>query len=497
MADCSHPYSASELIVIARSNAVLRSAGSSARSVAGVNVSSLDTLLKGSKVSLKPLFDRTEDRSQSTMGATLQRSIGADALPDVSTFYIVEGVPENPRRLIDDLLNEAAIEAAYLKPASEPPQWRDTVPGAPVEAPSNLALASTPDFSRRQGYLDRSPTGVDARFAWTKPGGLGDGIRVIDLEWGWNFSHEDLARNQGGIVGGTASSDTDHGTCVIGAISGHHNGFGVMGIAPNATIEAIALSMGSATAIWMAADRLNRGDVILLEIHRPGPRFAFQSRSDQQGYIGIEWWPDDFAAILYATARGVIVVEAAGNGAENLDDPIYSTRPNGFPQSWRNAFNRGNPQCGAIICGAGAPPPGTHGRDHGNDRSRLKFSNFGDCIDVQGWGKEVTTCGRNRGVADLYDGGQNAWYTDQFSGTSSASAIIAGAAAAVQGMLKAAGRSLLTSVGLRELLRTTGSVQQNESGRPVSERIGNLPNLEAIHGQVIGNTLPAPTLYVR
>jgi hypothetical protein len=81
---------------------------------------------------------------------------------------------------------------------------------------------------------------------------------------------------------------------------------------------------------------------MLLEIHRAGPRFNFTPRADQRGYIGIEWWPDDFAAIRYAASRGVLVVEAAGNGAENLDDAIYGVRPNGFPATWLNPFNRAN-----------------------------------------------------------------------------------------------------------------------------------------------------------
>src|SRR3546814_10256333 len=91
--------------------------------------------------------------------------------------------------------------------------------------------------------------------------------------------------------------------------------------------------------------------------------------------------------------RGVIVMSAAGNGAENLDDPLYNTRPAGFPATWRNPFNRNLADSGSILIGAGAPPPGTHGRNHGPDRSRLDFSNFGSSIDAQGWGREVTTCG--------------------------------------------------------------------------------------------------------
>src|SRR5207253_1895259 len=127
------------------------------------------------------------------------------------------------------------------------------------------------------------------------------------------------------------------------------------------------------------------GDILLLEIHRAGPG---ASGSGQDGYIAVEWWPDDLAAIRYAVARGILVVEAAGNGARDLDASIYNTPAAGFPSSWRNPFNPANPSSGAILVGAGAPPPGTHGHNHGPDRSRLDFSNYGRRLDTQGWGRE-------------------------------------------------------------------------------------------------------------
>ena len=96
------------------------------------------------------------------------------------------------------------------------------------------------------------------------------------------------------------------------------------------------------------------------------------------------------------------------------------------------------------MVGAGAPPPGTHGRDHGADRSRLDFSNYGALVDAQGWGREVTTTG----YGDLQGGSiEDLWYTDQFSGTSSASPIVVGALGCVQGFLRAAGRAPLTPAG--------------------------------------------------
>ncbi|MFO0719093.1 MAG: hypothetical protein U0319_00020, partial [Nitrospira sp.] len=103
----------------------------------------------------------------------------------------------------------------------------------------------------------------------------------------------------------------------------------------------------SAQAIKAAADKLGAGDIILLEIHRPGPRTP-NPQQGQLGFIAIEWWPDDFAAIRYAVLKGIIVVEAAGNGFQNLDDPIYDSRPVGFPMSWTNPFNTRNPSSGAV-----------------------------------------------------------------------------------------------------------------------------------------------------
>ena len=153
----------------------------------------------------------------------------------------------------------------------------------------------------------------------------------------------------------------------------------------------------------------------------------------------------------------------------------------GFPAAWTNPFNRSNRDSGAIIVGAGAPPPGTHGRDHGPDRSRLAFSNYGALVDAQGWGREVTTCGYGwlQGGAD-----ERLWYTDQFSGTSSASPVVVGAVACVQGNRKAKGLALFTPAQMRNKLRTTGSPQTDAPGRPATQRIGNRPNLKSILGIV-------------
>ncbi len=488
-----------ELIVIAKPEAGLRATHDGIVSAMGADVSGLANFLGDEGIALQPLFGN-EDRLRAEASVMSPMGAKSDDMPDLSVFYHVQASDDRLDNLAAKLARQPHVAAAYIKPAAELAQTgsarkQETDNALDLNQMAPLmedAPPATPNFIGRQGYLNAAPGGIDAYYAWTLPGGRGAGVRVIDCEWAWLLTHEDLTQNQGGVVVGASAGDINHGTAVAGEIGGDVNAVGITGIASDANFRAAAFSLPTATVIRSAADLLSPGDIILLEIHRAGPRFGFMGRADQRGYVGIEWWPDDWAAIRYASNKGIIVVEAAGNGAENLDDPIYSVRPAGFPATWTNPFNRANPQCGAVIVGAGAPPPGTHGRNHGADRSRLDFSNYGACLDAQGWGREVTTTG----YGDLQGGMDNRLhYTDQFSGTSSASPIVVGALACVQGILKAKGRIPLTPARARDLLRTTGSPQQNEPGRPATQRIGNRPNLRQMVAAVIGE--PAPWVGVQ
>jgi hypothetical protein len=464
-----------ELIVVAQPQAELRATREDVFSARGADVAPLKELLSSEGVSMRPLFGISEERLR-TETSSLAATTGVD-VPDLSVYYRVDAPDERLDELAERLREQDVIEAAYVKPPVAPPQLLNEMAPRSEEPPLH-----TPIFTARQGYLDAAPGGIDARFAWTQAGGRGTGVGIIDIEGAWRFTHEDLTQNQGGVVGGTESTDLgwrNHGTAVTGEFGGDNNTFGVTGICSDANVRAISIfgGIGSAGAIRRAADMLNPGNIILIELHRPGPRFNFENRDDQRGFIAIEWWPDDFDAIRYAVSRGVIVVEAAGNGAENLDDAIYNTRPAGFPTNWTNPFNRANRDSGAVVVGAGAPPPNTHGQNHGPDRSRLDFSNWGALIDAQGWGREVTT----GGYGDLQGGAnEDEWYTDRFSGTSSASPIVVGALGCVQGVLRARGRVPLSPARARELLRATGSQQQDAPGRPRTQRIGNRPDLRQL-----------------
>lgn len=244
----------------------------------------------------------------------------------------------------------------------------------------------------------------------------------------------------------------DHGTAVLGVLGAVNNGYGVTGIAYGATLKVASwYGVEDAPVIDFVAKQLSAGDIILLEGHIPGPEGPCDDTNGKDGCVPVEWLDANKTAIKSATASGIIVVEAAGNGGNNLDDTsIYG-----------DVFDRSKVDSGAIMVGAGAP----------SDQGRLDFSNYGSRVDLQGWGNSVTTTG--------YDGlsneGPNATYTSGFNGTSSASPIVAGAIADLQGIYKRNVGGVATSDFLRDLLISTGTPQLASD----TTHIGPLPNLGA------------------
>jgi hypothetical protein len=493
------------LILVAKKEAKLRARRDHITSDAAVETKPLADFLESHNVTIQPLYGKREDRLEAEL-ASLSANIGRD-IPDLSVYYQVEAPSNQDLEKLSELLRKLDIvEGAYLKPPAEDASMMLNDMAHRAEEPP----VRTPNFTDRQTYLGPAPVGIDAQYAWTLAGGHGNGVNIIDIEWGWRFNHEDLRLIQGDLISGTSNSNEraeNHGTAVIGEFSADANNFGVTGISSEAHVSAVSLDIppdnnDTSQAIRIAADRLRPGDIILIEVHREGPASQGQG---QFGYIAIEWWPDDYDAIRYAVNKGIIVVEAAGNGGQNLDDSIYNTPALGFPTSWRNPFNPANPSSGAIVVGAGNPPAGIHERDaHPGwgepyvDRARCFFSNYGERVDSQGWGWEVTSSG----YGDLQGGSnKDEWYGDQFSGTSSASPIIVGALACVQGILRANGKIPLGPAQARQLLRSTGSPQQDGPGfrftrdipgypqnypqRSRSQRIGNRPNLREMINRVL------------
>ncbi len=342
--------------------------------------------------------------------------------------------------------------------------WKAMVAPQPVPAalPTGTSLRSR-NFEPAQGYLASPPNGIGAMEVWKSHNAKGQRVTICDIEGNWNFRHEDLPKGTrkigGDLIPGLAWED--HGTAVLGEIVSKPSESGTVGIAHKARAvthsAVIAGVWNTAQAIVGAAKYLRRGDVILIELQGTGPRGR---------YVAMQYWDDVFSAIRFATDRGITVVEAAGNGDENFNLRIFNGT--GLQKD-----------SGAIVVGAGVPP--TNWFDYFQNygfinvpRSRIWFSNYGRIVNVQAWGWHVTTLG----YGDAQGGkNRNRWYTHRFSGTSSASPIVTGAVACIQGRAWRRRGSPLTPAQVRSLLIKTGTPQVAGRGVPVSQHIGPQPNL--------------------
>ncbi len=342
------------------------------------------------------------------------------------------------RLALDPDVTEAFVAPSFVLPSEiDEPAIRRDGDSCPIK---------TPEYHEHQGYLEAAPGGIDAVFAW-RQGIRGAGVWFADVEGAWNTSHEDLPGSRITVLAKqvTGASWRAHGTAVLGEVVGSDNGKGVIGIAPD--VERVFVSPIARTnvgeAIDRAARRLRAGDVLLIELQSTGPRGR---------YLPVEYWDDVYDAIRAATDRGVVVIEAAGNGGEDLDNRSYNGK-----------LSRSGRDSGAILVGAGAPP-----RAGFTDRERLDFSNYGSRLDVQGWGRKVATL--DYGDLQACDGSVDRHYTGEFAGTSSASPIVAGAAILVEERAKKERGVVLTPRELRDLLRISGSPQIGSRNKPIGPR---------------------------
>lgn len=414
-------------------------------SASGARLDGVTALLDpAAGVQTTPLFTPQAMAVDAAAGAAAAHL--GEAAPDLASWYRV-ALPADAdvERFMAELRARPEVEHAYRAPVPAPP-------------PGFAALFTTPDFSGQQGYLGAPPQGSDAVWARTLPGGDGAGVLVVDLEYNRHLGHEDLLLPESVQIGTGARYNgfgNNHGTAVLGEIAGRVNGLGVTGGAPGASIGVVPPMYGGAyvpaNAIAEAAAVMSPGDILLIEAQYWGPTGV---------YVPLEVLQSVFDATRAATLAGRVVVAAAGNGGQDLD----AREMNGL-------FDRNLRDSGAIIVGAGS-----------SLHARLYFSCYGSRVDVQGWGQGVTTAG----YGGLFGTGPDDYYTATFSGTSSASPIVASAAASVQGRRKALGLPVLGSVAMRHLLRTTGTPQTGD----LTQAIGTFPNLRQALAEATAPAVP-------
>lgn len=341
--------------------------------------------------------------------------------------------------------------------------------------PGFAPLPQAPDVRHQQGYSEPAPRGTGAGSFQGLPdnnllanlAACGAHSRIVDIEYGFEAVHADLPPVALLTPGGYSTPEYDkHGTAVLGELGSRNDGYGTTGMAHGAqllfaharTLPYTGQPYGDYcvdSSIQVAASSVGAGGVILIEQQIAGARWNGQPTS-QFGMLPVEGHGPTRQAIRNAVAIGVVVVEAAGNGSQDLDDPFYG--------GWFSIPN----DSGALLVGAGAAPGGSDAA-----RARLWFSNFGATVDLQGWGEKVTTTG----YGDLYAAsGPAQYYTQVFSGTSSASPIVAGACALLQSMHWQRRNVYLQPADLRSALRRSGTPQQNGT-YPATQNIGPLPDL--------------------
>jgi alpha-tubulin suppressor-like RCC1 family protein len=120
----------------------------------------------------------------------------------------------------------------------------------------------------------------------------------------------------------------------------------------------------------------------------------------------------------------------------------------------------------------------------------MGFSTYGTRVDVQGWGKCISTLNSHPAYNDLTpsETDPNRMYYSNYNGTSGASPMVVGAVGAVQGILKQSGAPL-TPWEVRALLKRTGTPQAANDPK----HIGPLPNIRAAIDDIRGGVAAGAT----
>ena len=387
--------------------------------------------------SARPLFSRSMD----VLRADRRTFDPAQQLADL-TLYLQMDTPDAVQRG-KQLQAFPQVECVYLDFLAVPP-------------PADLA-PKTPDFSDLQAYTHAAPDGFGLAEAIHWPGGDGSNVTIADVEYGWEPAHEDLDMAPSMVAWGWNSGLYDyHGTAVLGQLIAGDNGYGVTGMTPGAEMVVISPYEAEnryniAAAIDAAAALLDAGDVLLIE---------------QQAYAGgnfvpVSISPAVFDVIALAVAKGIVVIEPGGNGAQDLDDPYF--------EGW---FDRSIRDSGAIMVGGGASPlSGYRTRDW-----YPSGSSYGQRVDVQGWYDNiVTTAGSS--MADLFSASDDLQgYTTYFGGTSGASPMVAAVAVIANSIAWEVHGTPWDPWDLRTAMVSTGTPQDNRSGA----HIGPQPDLRRL-----------------
>lgn len=332
----------------------------------------------------------------------------------------------------------------------------------PVAPPYDIAPV-TPDYLAQQSHILENP-GHNFQAAWDL-GFTGLGQHVRDIEYGFHKTHEEFHQNPlvdfapNTQINAAASYDyIVHGTHTLGVLVADPTNYGVKGMVHDAQAtlytEWPSTGYNRVAAIANAINAAAVGDVLLFEMQAIAGQATPVDR-----YVPAEYQLAVWDLTQAATANGLVIVGAAGNGQQDLDSEFYISY-----------ISRGD--SGAIIVGAGSNSL-TH--------QPLWYSTYGQRVDVQAWGNQVLTSGNGSTNSYAVIGGDvlnqsYAWY----SGTSSASSLVAAAAVLMQQAALTYLDRPLTSTEIRGILKETGDPQLMLLNKPIGPSVNVLAAIQAI-----------------
>jgi serine protease len=380
--------------------------------------------------------------------------------PNFWNYFVLEGLTADIAEPILKIVRSWSdwVQTAYLQPIATEPS------------------SGTNPNKRRQGYLRNAPVGIGVKYAEAH-GGDGTDQDFVDLERGWQLDHPDLVDRNGvrrssllSAPGTLVATQIPHGTNTLGVVSATDNNIGCVGITPNLrTVDVVSYGTSLADiapAITMAAAHLLRngpGGVLLLEVQAYDPVKFFNWPIESEEVI--------FNAIQLATQAGVIVIEPAGNGRLDVGQSLDAFRDS----LGGRIFDRNFRDSGAIMVGAGEMVG--VGADVGEAADlpaavtwdRAAMSNFGARVDCFAWGYGVWTTDSSA-----------VRYAGSFGKTSGASAIVAGAALALQGMAENSPLANRLSPSRARDFLSDATPNVNTPTVSPAALVGVMPNLERI-----------------
>ncbi len=391
-------------------------------------------------------------------------------LPDLSKYHVIE--IKDPAKAIDAyraLKGRRGVELVYAEELAQP-----------------LGLETTPELSDYQGYLKPYSTngGINAEYAWSQ-GITGQDVILVDAENDWDFEHEDITYDSSlwSATGMCQDPDTtnqscldmmNHGTAVAGVVVGKHQNppVGIKGTSPDVKFHT-STSIGP-FYLFNEFD-LPPGSIFIIEV---GASCDTQAACLPMGVI-----PGVFDSIQSATAAGITVIEGGANGSKDLgNSSTYYSGQIDLSQNDSGSILVGGSQ------GVGWPPEHVNGCQNGGAHTRLEESNYGTPVDLFAWGCGVVTAGYGypnnpyewfpvAGWPTPPNDDPHAYFINTFGGTSSATAIVGGAAALLQSYAKREmgepeTRYLMPSA-IKDILYDSGHPQSGGSG----ENIGRQPDI--------------------